>query len=253
MTGDRAQYRVLEYGLDIVPGTNDHILFHFQNLNAYNPLMPRDAVELTEVNHGLEPKLLDMLAVRYILLDEKTTIDATAYREVAREHGTIVYKRPNPQPRAFIVHQIQVAPHDQVLAQLTDPAFDPRREAVVEVPLNCPLATNAATESVKLARDDLDSVTFQAQAATDGLLVMSDTFYPGWRAYVDGQPTSVVRANYALRGICLPAGNHEVIFRFEPVLLRVGIVLSVIGLAVMMAALVVAARSAIGEVHDAGT
>jgi hypothetical protein len=253
MTGDRAQYRVLEYGLDIVPGTNDHILFRFQNLNAYNPLMPRDAVELTEVNHGLEPKLLDMLAVRYILLDEKTTIDATAYREVARERGTIVYKRPNPQPRAFIVHQIQVAPHDQVLARLTDPAFDPRREAVVEAPLNCPLATNAATESVKLARDDLDSVTFQAQAATDGLLVMSDTFYPGWRAYVDGQPTFVVRANYALRGICLPAGNHEVVFRFEPVLLRVGIVLSVIGLAVMMTALVMAARSAISEVRDAGT
>jgi uncharacterized membrane protein YfhO len=85
------------------------------------------------------------------------------------------------------------------------------------------------------------------------LLVMSDTFYPGWRAYVDGQPTSVVRANYALRGICLPAGNHEVVFRFEPVLLRVGIVLSVIGLAVMMTALVMAARSAISEVRDAGT
>ena len=253
MTGERTGYRVLEYGLDIVPGTNDHSLFRLQNINGYDSLMPLDAVELTEVNYGLEPKLLDMLAVRYILLDEKTTIDATAYREVARERGTIVYKRPNPQPRAFIVHQIQVAPHDQVLARLTDPAFDPRREAVVEAPLNCPLATNAATESVKLARDDLDSVTFQAQAATDGLLVMSDTFYPGWRAYVDGQPTSVVRANYALRGICLPAGNHEVVFRFEPVLLRVGIVLSVIGLAVMMTALVMAARSAISEVRDAGT
>jgi len=237
MTGERVTYRVLEYGLDIVPGTNDHILFRFQNLNAYNPLMPRDAVELTEVNYGLEPKLLDMLAVRYILLGEKTTIDATGYREVAHERGVVVYKRPNPQTRAFVVHRLQVAPHEQVLARLIDPAFDPRTMAVVESPPGCALGEASGADTATLVRDDLDNVTWRVHAASDGFLVMSDTFYPGWRAKVDGKPMPVVRANFALRGICLPAGDHEVMFWFEPITLRVGAALSIIGLVVTIAAL----------------
>ncbi len=237
MTGERASYRVLEYVFPIIPGTNDQILFHLQNLNGYDPLMPRDAVELTEVNYGLEPKLLDMLAVRYILLSEETTIDTTGYREVAHESGTFVYKRPSPQTRAFIVHQVQVAPHDQILARLTDSAFDPRTMAVVESPPGCALAATSGADTATLVRDDLNSVRFRVHAASDGFLVMSDTFYPGWRAKVDGKPTPVVRANFALRGICLPAGDHEVMFWFEPITLRVGATLSVIGLAVMIAAL----------------
>jgi hypothetical protein len=241
MTGERAGYRVLEYGVYIVPGTNDHILFHLQSLNGYDSLAPRDAIELTEVNYGLEPKLLDMLAVRYIVLGDQTTFDASGYREIARDaaHSIVVYKRPDPQGRAFIVHQVQVAPHGEVLARLTDPAFDPRREAVVEAPLNCPLGTSNAAESVRLVRDDLDRVTFQARVAADGFLVMSDTFYPGWVAQVDGNPAPIVRTNYALRGICLPSGDHEVVFRFEPVMLRVGLALSAIGLVICIAVITV--------------
>jgi hypothetical protein len=176
-----------------------------------------------------------MLAVRYILLGNTLTIDTSGYREIARDpaSGAIVYERPTWQSRAFVVHQAQLAPHDQVLARLTDPAFDPRREALVEAPLGCELVTNTAVEPVNLVRDDLNRVTFQVRAMTPGLLVMSDTFYPGWHAEVDGKPTPIVRANYALRGICLPAGEHEIVFRFDPVTLRVGLVLSAIGLVVV--------------------
>jgi hypothetical protein len=240
MASDRVNYRILEYGFYIIPGTNDHILFRLQNLNGYDSLMPRDAVDLTEVNYGLEPKLLDMLAVRYILLNDKMTIGTEDYREVSHdtEHGVIIYER-KPQKRAFVVHQLEVAPHSEGLARLTDPAFDPRRTAVVEASPGCALADpsgkDSAKESVTLVSDELDRVTFRVHAAADGFLVMSDTFYPGWQAYVDGKSLPVVRANFALRGICLPAGDHEVVFSFEPVTLRIGIILSVIGLAVVMA------------------
>jgi len=234
MTKDRAGFRVLEYGFLINPGTNDHILFRLQNLNGYDSLMPSDAVELTEVNYGLEPKLLDMLAVRYILLNDKVTIGTEDYHELVHdtEHGIIIYER-KPQKRAFVVHQLLVAPHSEALARMTDPAFDPRKTAVVESPSGCALSDPPGKDSVTLANDETDRVTFHVRAASDGFLVMSDTFYPGWRASVDGKATSVVRANYALRGICLPAGEHEVAFWFEPTTLKVGTVLSVIGLLIV--------------------
>jgi hypothetical protein len=239
MAKDRSEFRVLEYTYSIMPGTNDNILFHLQSLNGYDPLMPRDSVELTEINYGLEGKLLDMLAVRYIVIREETTIDATGFRQLAHEGNIIVYERPNPQGRAFMVHQVQVAPHDQVLARLVAPTFDPRAAAVVESPPGCPLAGGPGADTVTLVRDDLDQVIFQAHAASDGLLIMSDTFYPGWRAQVDGKTVPIVRANYALRGICLPAGDHQVVFRFEPTTLRVGALLAGIGLLSVAITLVV--------------
>ena len=241
MAQERAGYRVLEYGFNINPGTNDHILYRLQSLGGYDSLTPRDAVELTEVNYGLEEKLLDMLAVRYILLNDTlgVTIDAQDYREVMRdgERGIVVYER-KPQSRAFVVHQLQVVPHGEMLAHMTDEAFDPRKVALVESLPGCALADAPGQDSATLVSDELNRVTFQAHAASDGFLVMSDTFYPGWRAEVDGKSVTVVRANYALRGICLPAGDHEVVFRFEPGMLRVGIVLSVIGLLIVAAIIV---------------
>lgn len=56
-----------------------------------------------------------------------------------------------------------------------------------------------------------------------GVLVLSDTYYPGWKVTVDGRPSRLLRANYALRGVYLPGGNHRVVFRFAPASLRLGL------------------------------
>ena len=237
MSSDRASYRVLEYGFYIVPGTNDNVLFRLSSLGGYDPLTLRDSVALTEVNYGLEPKLLDMLAVRYILLNDKTIIGTEDYREVTQdaEHGVIIYER-KPQKRAFVVHRLEVIPHSNALAHMADPAFDSRQTAIVEAPPGCSLSDAPGQDSVTLTSDELDRVTFRVHAASDGFLVMSDTFYPGWRAEVDGKPLPVVRTNFALRGICLPAGDHQVVFVFDPLTLKIGAVLSVIGLGIVLAA-----------------
>lgn len=236
MSGERASYRVLEYGFYIIPGTNDNILFRLSSLGGYDPLTPRDPAALTEVNYGLEPKLLDMLAVRYILLGDTMTIDTSGYREVARDpaSGAIIYERSTLQSRAFVVHRLEVAPHADALTRMTDAAFDPRKTALVESPPGCALADAPGKDSVTLVSDALDRVTFDVRAASDGFLVMSDTFYPGWRAEIDGKPLPVVRANFALRGICLPAGDHKVVFIFDPVALKIGGFLSIIGLGIVI-------------------
>jgi uncharacterized membrane protein YfhO len=56
-----------------------------------------------------------------------------------------------------------------------------------------------------------------------GVLILSDTYYPGWEVTVDGLPSQLLRANYALRGVYLPTGNHQVVFRFAPRFLRLGL------------------------------
>jgi uncharacterized membrane protein YfhO len=71
-----------------------------------------------------------------------------------------------------------------------------------------------------------NGVTIDAALQRPGYLVLADTYYPSWKAFVDGQPWPVLRANYAFRAVALPAGYHRVIFRYEPVSFRLGLSLS---------------------------
>ena len=67
-----------------------------------------------------------------------------------------------------------------------------------------------------LSNPNPNRVELRANTATAGFLVLTDVWYPGWTCTVDGEPTTVYRANYVFRAVALPAGVHEVVFRFEP-------------------------------------
>jgi hypothetical protein len=75
--------------------------------------------------------------------------------------------------------------------------------------------------SFKITKDGLNEQDFEIQIQKSGLVVFSEANYPGWRAWVDGQTTPIVTANHLFRGLNIPAGHHQVLFRFEPLIIRV--------------------------------
>jgi MYXO-CTERM domain-containing protein len=66
-------------------------------------------------------------------------------------------------------------------------------------------------------------------------LVLSEGYYPGWRASIDGREAPVVRVNVMMRGVALPAGEHEIEFRFRSRSIEAGAALSLAGLALLVA------------------
>jgi uncharacterized membrane protein YfhO len=66
-------------------------------------------------------------------------------------------------------------------------------------------------------------VEIETSLTDDGYLILLDTFYPGWLATVDGQPTPIYRANYIGRAVFLPAGEHTVHFQYHPLSFRLGV------------------------------
>ena len=71
--------------------------------------------------------------------------------------------------------------------------------------------------SIDMTAYEPDRITYQSSSTKENLAVFSEMWYqPGWFAYIDGQPVDHVRANYALRALRVPAGNHEIVFEFRP-------------------------------------
>jgi len=126
------------------------------------------------------------------------------------------------------VYQVEETDDSAALARLDASGFDPARTALVPLGPSIPLGhpPDGQTGQVEIIRRAAGSLSLNVAAPADGLLVLSEVYYPGWQAVVDGQATPIVRADYTLRGVPVPAGEHRVEVFYRPVTLVWGAVIS---------------------------
>jgi hypothetical protein len=152
------------------------------------------------------------------------------YRLAFTGPAAAVYINENALPRARIVHnatfvdgeanalqELKTLQHDRA-ALIERVVLEARPDSVI-------LAGGALTADERvdiISAEDPDQMVLEAQLARDGLVVLADTYYPGWRAYVDGHEQSIWAANVMFRAIAVPAGKHNIIFRYEPRSLQLG-------------------------------
>jgi hypothetical protein len=87
----------------------------------------------------------------------------------------------------------------------------------------------AAPDRVELIEHDPDRLAIRADLGCDGTVILSDTFYPGWRARVDHQPAPIAQMNRTMRAVAVPRGNHTVTMRYRPVSVYLGAGLTLVG------------------------
>jgi hypothetical protein len=146
--------------------------------------------------------------------------------------GVWIYRNPNVLPRAYVVDHVEVVSDQNLLERFVASDFNPWVTGLLEEPLPadqmCALASAArrSASTARVVQYQPHQVAVEAEMRTSGLLILSDAYYPGWKVTVDGHPARLLRANYALRGVILPAGTHRVVFRLVPRSLRLGLVLT---------------------------
>jgi hypothetical protein len=137
-----------------------------------------------------------------------------------------------------VAHGQQVVQGDDAaLRAITRPAFDPRDVVVTERPVaGVPEAGIAPRRAgppgeARIERYEPDRVVLRARTGHAGMVVLADTYFPGWTAKVDGRDTPVERVNYVLRGVPIGPGAHTVELRYEPLSWTIGWIVSAIALA----------------------
>jgi hypothetical protein len=152
--------------------------------------------------------------------------------------GVRVFRNPDPMPRAWAVHDaVGVKTTTDAIALVQDPNFDFRRR--VGVAGGAPAMEACGGDQVRVVRHGSNRVTIQAKMACRGMVLLGDSYYPGWRAKVDGRAAEVHAAFGLIRGVVVEAGEHEIDMRYLPVSFLGGAALTVAGL---LATVIIVAR-----------
>jgi hypothetical protein len=123
--------------------------------------------------------------------------------------------------------------------------FNPRDTAVLFASDKSAVPATLAADSagtIQLLYNDNDEVSYRSSSTAPRFAVFSEVFYnKGWKALIDGKETPIIRTNYVLRGLMIPAGQHQIQFIFHPASYYTGQTLTLIASIIILLALIAAA------------
>ncbi len=167
-------------------------------------------------------------------------ITVNAFRPIMFYNGFTLYENPYVFNRAFMVYDYKIADtHDeafelvrQYASQLSDTAVIFKEDAKYAsfTPGNVAAAA-PPDNNVSFDKYTPNYIKLHVDTASPGLLVISNTYFPGWHAYIDGRKSKVIRTDYAFQGIFVPKGIHEIELDYMSLSFVIGLILSIAGVA----------------------
>ncbi len=223
--------------------------------HRYLARIPFDRAEVTriEINYALPDASL--LILRASLFDGETGVStplnlmnlhSRRWRRQAEFGDVEVYENTEHLPRAWFVRRAAVQMSDEVLqtiktGRLKDGSpFDPSETALFEKEdfghreIVLPQIGEPTNAEVSVTRYEPQRIELQTRNAQPGFLVLSEIYYRGWEAWIDGRRAPIEKVNYALRGLSVPAGDHRVEFVFRAHSFRNGAVYTLLGLLLLL-------------------
>jgi hypothetical protein len=256
MRSDRSVYRICAPNIS-VPGAMQNMPEGIAAIDGYETLnvgLYKDYVDASQgvgrgarldfAIDGVAP-MLEALNLKYVLLPAPQRFASPGYRRRFTDGRVTVYEKEAPSPRAFVAHRARMIPEpDAALAALRMRGEAARDEVILSadpgIPLPAP-APGSPRDRAEIVDEQPCEVRVTAGLSSPGFLVLSDVYYPGWKAYADGKEVPIHRANYAFRAVYLGEGTHEVRFVYAPRSFAIGLRVSaaaalLVGIALALAA-----------------
>lgn len=189
-------------------------------------------------------QLFDLASVRFVLAYERPGwLEERFARIDDLGSRPAVFENTAALPRAYRANRAEAEPGtpDEALARLAAKEFDARSTVLVDADaaerIDAAQRATTAPDAGRAVfeRDDPERQVIRTWGERPAVVVVTDAFFPGWRATVDGSPATLLRVNTVFRGVAVPAGEHVVELRYQPESLRIGVVVSLATLAAFVA------------------
>jgi len=218
---------------------------------AYDGILPMRFYRLfSGLGEDFWRKMMAPLGVKYVIHDPRYQPYINDYAPddftlAAAMEDLEIWEYSKAFPRAWLVDQVRVINSPEaILDAIRDPGFDPGRVAIIESNLTGSDLIGAESEvgNAEVTQRTENTVTLEVAAERDAVLILSDAYYPGWRAEVDGESVSIFPVFSVLRGIRVPEGIHTVSFQYYPSSFRIGLGLSTLAMAASVLISIVALK-----------
>ncbi len=225
--GGNGHFRVLSLEGNLVEVARP--AYHYETLSGYHGAKLRyyqDYIENILFKDNVPHENgLDLLNTRYVVVPRGQLPGASVVYQDPQT-GMQVLERTNALPRAYFVGNTEVIEEAEATwARLQDDAFDLSQTALL--PANYPITTapidSASTAVATLQKHTPHEISWTVNTDAERLLVVSEVYYPdGWKAYIDDQEVPIYRVNYLIRGVQVPAGEHQLVMKFDPASYKLG-------------------------------
>jgi hypothetical protein len=211
--------------------TNDGLMYRFPSIQGYDPLILKKYAEFYLTSQG-HPYNDHVVVIQDFPAPEAKLIALLNTRQLVS--GGEVKTLKNEIPYALLVPEGTVKPEESILQYMKSDEFEPRRTVVFSKKPNHGLLLGDTNRPFiahcEVLNHRASEIRFRVSCNQPAYLVMSEIWYPGWVAFVDGEESEVMCGNYLFRVVPVKEGNHEVTVRFVSRPFRVGAVVSFLAL-----------------------
>jgi hypothetical protein len=207
-------------------------------MGIYNPMLLADYQAYWMNLPSRSASAYNVLNARFVIGHKNVPLDMAKF-ELAfdGDENLNVYRNRQALPRAFLAGTTEVLPREAILARLKAPDFDPRQVILLEIG-EAMAGQDAPGEVTAIRQPNVNETVVELQASRPTYLFLSETWYPGWKVYVDGVEKPLLRANYTFRAVKVEAGSHTVRFAFQPRSWTLGLFLAAATLAIIALTLI---------------
>ncbi|MBI2559311.1 YfhO family protein [Candidatus Woesearchaeota archaeon] len=262
------QYSSIKYNIYKVDGYEGMIMKdYFDYISAMNnaTAIPATVLPIVDIYY---PEMLNLLNAKYVVSEKQlygnyyknyelvynttsnfylsfgmTRMYDKEFNDASHEFigrkGVFVYLNKDFLPRAFVVPSAAVLDRNNILAELKKPSFKSRGLVLLEKSPNKPLANQGGYKEANITFYSPNKISVSVDTDYPGFLVLSEVWYPGWKALDNGKETEIYRANYITRSVYLDKGEHDVDFIYDPLSFKIGLWITIATLFFIMAYIVI--------------
>ena len=163
-----------------------------------------------------------------------------------------VFQVPNALPRWSLLSDYRVIGDPKMQkSEVLGAAFDPQRSVILEKAPDLPMTSEPVSGMISLIGETANEIAFEVETRNNAIFLLTNTFYPGWRATINDQPAEIIKANAAFQSVAVPAGRSTVKFSFRHERWNMGVSISLLSICIVGGLLVMAlagrSRGALGE------